>query len=119
MTAKDVLQLIGGTPNFATFGEEGEISNICKFGWYEWVHFHESLAAFPLSSHIHGRCLGPANNEGNKMAQWVLKLNGDIVPRRTMHKLTADEIVRESEVNKCAGFDAEIKQRYSFFLHSA
>ena len=35
MTAKDLFQLQGQTPHFAKFGEEGDISNICQFGWYE------------------------------------------------------------------------------------
>ena len=39
MTAKDLFQLQGQTPHFATFGEEGDISNIFQFGWYEWVYF--------------------------------------------------------------------------------
>ena len=39
MTAKELFQLLGQTPHFATFGEEGDISNICQFGWYEWVYF--------------------------------------------------------------------------------
>ena len=38
------------------------------------------------------------------MAQWVLKQNGQIVPRQTMQKLTQDELVRESEVKKRDGF---------------
>ena len=45
------------------------------------------------------------------MAQWVLKLNGDIVPRKTMRKITAGELVRESEVKINADFDASIKQQ--------
>ena len=32
MTAKDLFQLRGQTLHFATFGEEGDISNICQFG---------------------------------------------------------------------------------------
>ena len=35
MTAKNLFQLQGQTPHFATFGEEGDIYNICQFGWYE------------------------------------------------------------------------------------
>ena len=34
MTAKDLFQLQVQIPHFATFGEEGDISNICQFGWY-------------------------------------------------------------------------------------
>ena len=42
MTAKELFQLQGQTPHFATFGEAGDISNICQFGWYEWVYFRET-----------------------------------------------------------------------------
>ena len=30
ITAKNMLQLQGQNPNFATFGKEGDISNICQ-----------------------------------------------------------------------------------------
>ena len=59
-----------------------------------------------------GRCFGPAKNKGNEMSQWVLKQNGQILPRKTMRKLTRDELVRELEIKKRNGFDAEIKIRY-------
>ena len=35
MTPKDLFQLQGQTPHTATFGTEGDISNICQFSWYE------------------------------------------------------------------------------------
>lgn len=35
-----------------------------------------------------------------------------IVPRRTMRKLTPDELVRDSQVKKRSDFDAVIKERY-------
>ena len=38
MTAKNLFQLQGQNYHMATFGEQGDISNICQFGWYEWVH---------------------------------------------------------------------------------
>ena len=44
VTAKDLFQLRVQTPRFATFGEERDISNICQFGWYEWVYFRETTA---------------------------------------------------------------------------
>ena len=43
------------------------------------------------------------------MSEWVLKLKGQIVPRRTMRKLTKDELVRDSELKKRSDFDAAIK----------
>ena len=62
MTAKDLFQLQGRKPHLPTFGEEGNISNICQFGWYEWVYFQETKEKFPFPAHVLGRCLGPANN---------------------------------------------------------
>ena len=95
MTAKDSFQLQGQTPYFSTFGEEGDISKICQFGWYEWVYFWQTTAKSPFPAHALGRCLGTAKNEGNEMTQWVLKQNGKIVPRRTMRRLTPEEWARE------------------------
>ena len=46
------------------------------------------------------------------MVQWFLKSNGHVVPRRTLRKLTTDEIVRDSEVKKRADFTEAINQRY-------
>ena len=56
-----------------------------------------------------GYCLGTTNNEANEMAQWFLKSNVQIVPQWTMQKLTADELVRESEVKKRADLTEAIK----------
>ena len=42
LTARDLFQLLGSNPYTATFGEERDISNLCQFGWYEWVYFYES-----------------------------------------------------------------------------
>ena len=112
MTAKYLLQLRGQTPYFETFGEEGDISNICQFGWVEWVYFGETTGKSPLPLHALGLCLGPAKNNGNEMAQCVMKHNGQIVPRQKMRKLTQDELVRESEIKKRDRFDASIKIRY-------
>ena len=96
MTEKYLFQLRGQTSHFSTFGEEGDISNICQFCWFEWVYFRETTGKFQFPSHVLGRCLGPTKNEGKEMAQWVLKQNRQTVPRRTMRKLTQDEIIIES-----------------------
>ena len=112
MTARDLFQPQGHTTHFAMFGEEGDISNICQFGWYEWVYFRETTAKFPFPAHVLGRCLGPAKNEGNEMTQWVLKQNGQIFPRRTMRRLTPEEWAREIEIKKRSELNDAIKARY-------
>ena len=42
LTVRDILQLQGSNPYTATFGEEGDISNLCQFGWYERVYFYDN-----------------------------------------------------------------------------
>ena len=57
------------------------------------------------------QCLEPAKNKDNAMAQWVLRLNDQVVPRRSCQHLTPSELApsNEIEVKKQAQFDAAIK----------
>ena len=112
MKSKNLFQLRVQTPHYATFGEEGDISNICQFGWYEWLYLRETTGKFPYPSPVLGRCLGPEKNEGNKILQWVLNQHGQIVPRKNTCKLTPGEFLRESEIKKREVFDSSIKTRY-------
>ena len=34
LTARPLFQIQGQNPHLATFGEEGDISNVCQFKWY-------------------------------------------------------------------------------------
>ena len=81
LTAKDNFKLHGTMPHTTTLAEEGDISSLCQFSWYEWYYYREQTAAFPHNCEVLGRVQGPARGEGNEMAQWVLKANGKVVPR--------------------------------------
>ena len=79
LTARDTVKLRGSNPHTFLTGEEGDISNLCQFGFYNWCYYHEQGEAFPYSKEILGRVLGPSKGEGNEMAQWILKANGNDV----------------------------------------
>ena len=100
LTVRDLFQIQGRNPHTSTFGEEGDISHLCQFAWYEWVYLYDDSSAtrFPFLKAIIGRVLGPANNEGNDMKQWCLKSNGKVVPRRTFKRLTAEKLVPSNAV---------------------
>jgi len=102
ITAKKLFQLNGTNPHTMTFGTDADISNLCQFDWYEWVYFREDSAIFPFQKEQLGRCLGPAKNEGNEMAQWVLKNNGKVLPQRTLRRLSTTELslTNESEAER-------------------
>ena len=46
------------------------------------------------------------------MAQWILKANGNVVPRRTLRPLKTEELYSETEAKKCKTFDALIERRW-------
>ena len=48
LTAKDIFSLHGGNAHTSLTGEEGDISALCQFGWYEWCYYREKKALFPL-----------------------------------------------------------------------
>jgi hypothetical protein len=121
LTAKNFFQLEGQNPYLATFGEMGDISNLCQFGWYEWCYFRQNTAGFPHNKEVLGRCLGPTKNDGNEMCQWILQMNGEVVPRRSLRRLRPDELAASnaSEARKRAQFDEAISAKLgdSFTMH--
>ena len=52
------------------------------------------------------------------MNQWVLKQNRQIVPRKTMRRLTPEDWARGTEIKKRSEFNDAVKARYgdSFYL---
>ena len=80
LMAHDHFKVCGTNPHMATTGEEGDILNVSTYGWYKWSYYREHTNRFPYNQEVLGWVLGPAQGEGNEMAQWILKANGNIVP---------------------------------------
>ena len=78
-TSKKLFWLHGSNPHTAMFGTQSDISNLYYFGWYEWVYYRDKLAAYPLQKECLSQCLGPAKNEGNVMAYWILTHKGTLI----------------------------------------
>jgi hypothetical protein len=113
VTSKKLFQLHGSNPHTVTFGTQADISNLCHFGWYEWVYYRDQAAAFPHQKECLGRCLGPAKNERNVMANWVLTFDGVVIPRRTIRRLRKDESSDSNEIEaaKRAAYTANITRK--------
>ena len=102
----------GSTPHTVTTGDEGDISNLCQYGWYEWCYFRNQTAAFPNNKEVLGRVLGLARGAGNEMTQWILKANGRGVPRRSLRHLKVDEIHSPVEIKKREVLDELIQRKW-------
>ena len=112
MTTCDKLKIRGTNPHTATLGVEGDISNLCQYSWYDWCYYRDHTAKFPHNQEVLGRVLGPACGKGDEIAQWVLKVNGNVVPRCSLHPLQTAEIYSDLEKKKRELFDKLIYERY-------
>jgi hypothetical protein len=65
-----------------------------------------------MGREVLGRVLGPAKGEGNEMAQWVLKANRRVIPRRSVPPLHVAEIHSETEKSKGKLSDELIERRW-------
>jgi hypothetical protein len=112
LTARSLFQLHGTNAHTALTNEEGDISNLCQYDWYGWCYYREHTAKFPFNREVLGRVLGQAKGEGNDMAQWILKANGNVLPRRTLRPLNTAELHSVTEAKKRTVFDALIEGRW-------
>ena len=72
MAAKGLFSLHGTNPYTDLFHEEGDISNLCVFDFYQWVYVRDHNAPVPHNREVLGQILGPATGEGNQMSRWFL-----------------------------------------------
>ena len=112
LTAKDNFKLHGTNAHTATLSEEGDISSLAQYQWYDWCYYREQKQKFPFNRELLGRVLGPARGEGNEMAQWVLTAKGTVVPRRSLRPLQVAELHSPVEIKKRQVFDALIERRW-------
>ena len=47
LAARDTVKLRGSNPHTSLTGEEGNISNLCQFGFYNWCYYYGQGEAFP------------------------------------------------------------------------
>jgi len=109
LSARKQFSLHGLNSYTSLTSEEGDISNLCQFSFYDWCYFRDQGVAFPFNKEVLGRVLGPATGQGNEMAQWILKANGRVVPRRSCRPLNTSEIYNSSEIRKRKVFNDLIR----------
>jgi ABC-type antimicrobial peptide transport system permease subunit len=87
----------GQMPETIMTGDTADMSQICQFGWYDWVMYYDN-ATLPDNRALLGRYLGPAIDVGSMLTAKILKPNGQYVCRLTLRHLDNNE--RNSEVHK-------------------
>jgi hypothetical protein len=74
-TTNDIYATGREVPETIMKGGTADISQICKFAWYDWVMFHDTIntIAFPNKKMTLGRYLGPATDVGLALTAKILK----------------------------------------------
>ena len=111
LTVKPRFNLHKTYPYTQLKNEEGDISNLCQYRWYDWVYFREKSAKFPHGQELLGIVLGLSKDSGNKMSQCILKSNGRVVSRRTFRPLRKEEIHSLVEDKKREIFNTLIRKK--------
>ena len=57
----------------------------------------EDWGIFSVSTKKLRRCLGPAQNEGNEMSQYVITESGEVFPIQTLCSLSLSELENKHE----------------------
>ena len=109
LTAKNAFRLHGSLPTHLPLVMKAT-SQICVS--MDGMNGVTSGIKLQHNKEVLGRVLGPARGAGNEMAQWILKANGRVVPRRSLRPLKVDELHSPVEIKKREVFDELIKRRW-------
>ena len=77
-TTNSINMTAGQVPETIMTSDTAKISQICQFGWYDWVMYYDHTT-FPDDKALLGRYLGPAINVGSILTAKILKPNGQYV----------------------------------------
>ena len=104
-TASNIFELEGEVPKTVMNGETTNITQLCEFGWYDWVYFHDNAVTYPDDKWVLGQWLGPSIGVGPTLCAKLLKGNGQRVYRSSYQHLTEDEVNNPEEVKKRDDFN--------------
>ena len=91
--------------------ETADISNLCRFGCYQWVYYWDNKNKFPEQKKRIGRALGPTKYEGNVMAQYILHANGIVLPRKMVKAIPPEHPRNQVLQDKMKIYDSCIKEK--------
>ena len=103
--ASNIFELEGEVLKMVMNGEKTNITQLCEFGWYDWVYVHDNAVTYPDDKWVLCRWLGPSIRVGPALCAKLLKGNGQRVYRLSYQHLTEDEVNNPEEVKKRDDFD--------------
>ena len=90
-TALAVYGLEGQVPETVMTGQTDDISNLCRYEWFQWMMYCQPKEVHPDNNMAMGRYNGPAIDVGNAITYKILLPNGNYVYRSTVRPWTPVE----------------------------
>ena len=89
-------------------GESVDISEYLDFGFYDWVWFKDNAG---LGETKLGKWLGVSHRVGTLMSFWILTVEGQVLSRTTVQKVTNLELQTTEVKAQCQEFGTRIADR--------
>ena len=109
-TSNTARGLDGKCPLEKVTGESVDISEYLDFGFYDWAWYKENAG---LGETKLGRWLGVSHRVGTLMSFWVLTMNGRVLSRTTVQRVTNLELQTAENKARTDEFDRAIRERLS------
>jgi hypothetical protein len=112
LTALDLPQLDGQTPESHVLGSTVDMSAYAQFDWYEYVWYLEPKASFPNEKKCLGRWLGIAEVSIDVMASsYILTDKGTVVVRKSIWGLSKLEFETDEVKQTAKELDEQITRK--------
>ena len=86
--ALDIYGLEGQLPETVMTVKTADISNLCKYEWFQCMMYYQPKEGYPNDKMAIGKYLGPAIDVGNTMTYKILLPDGNYVCRLTVRPWT-------------------------------
>ncbi len=110
--AHNIYSLQGEVPETMMSGKTLDLSQFCKFAFYDWVMFCDEPIAFLDDNPMLGQYLGSAINVGPALTAKILKANREVFYCLTYPQLTTTKVSNAAYVSRRIEFDISIMDRY-------
>ena len=109
-TASYAGRLNGRTSIEKVTGDIPDIAELLDFGFYDRCWFRENAG---LGETLHGRWLGVSHRVGPLMSYWILKINGQVISRTTVQRVTHLESQTADNKELFRLYDAAIAHKFN------
>ncbi len=93
-------------------GNTPDISEYCRYRWYEPIFYLEQMNAFPQDTLSLGRWLGVAHRVGQALCYFVLTDTGNVIARTTVQPIPNEVFETDEVKQQIMEFDRKILENF-------